>query len=74
MVTRNGVPIAELRPVQPRRFVPRAVIVEAAAHAARIDAKRFRTDLDTVIDPSVGVQELLQIADEMIGGPHGADR
>jgi hypothetical protein len=22
--------------------------------------------------PKVGVQELLQIADEMIGGPHGA--
>ncbi|MBX9812001.1 MAG: type II toxin-antitoxin system prevent-host-death family antitoxin [Burkholderiales bacterium] len=53
IVTRNGVPVAELRPIQPRRFVPRAVIAEAAARAPRIDADRFRADLDTVIDQSV---------------------
>lgn len=53
IVTRNGVPVAELRPIQPRRFVPRAVIAEAAARAPRIDAKRFRADLDAVIDPSL---------------------
>ncbi len=53
IVTRNGVPIAELRPIQPRRYVPRATIAEAAARAPRIDAERFRADLDAVIDPSV---------------------
>lgn len=53
IVTRNGVPVAELRPIHPRRFVPRAVIAEAAARAPRIDANRFRADLDAVIDPSV---------------------
>lgn len=53
IVTRNGAPVAELRPIQPRRFVPRAVIAEAAARAPRIDADRFRADLDAVIDPSV---------------------
>lgn len=53
IVTRNGAPIAELRPIQPRRFVPRAVIAEAAARAPRIDTSRFRADLDAVTDPSV---------------------
>ena len=53
IVTRNGAPVAELRPIQPRRFVPRAVIAQAAARAPRIDARRFRADLDGVIDQSV---------------------
>ena len=53
IVTRNGVPVAELRPVQPRRFVPRAVIAEAALRAPRIDAEQFRADLDAVVDQSV---------------------
>ena len=52
IVTRNGVPVAELRPIAPRRFVPRAVIADAAGRAPRIDARRFRADLDTVVDPS----------------------
>lgn len=53
IVTRNGVPVAELRPVQPRRFVPRATIAEAAARAPHIDRGRFRADVDAVIDESV---------------------
>jgi len=53
VVTRNGTPVAELRPIQPRRFVPRTRIAEAAGHAPRVDAKRFRTDLDAVIDQTV---------------------
>jgi prevent-host-death family protein len=53
VVTRNGVPVAELRPVPPRRFVPRAVIADAALRAPRIDAERFRADLDAVVDQSV---------------------
>ena len=52
IVTRNGVPVAELRPVPPRRFVPRAVIADAARRAARVDANRLRADLDAVVDPS----------------------
>ncbi|GAB4176727.1 MAG: hypothetical protein Fur0039_19870 [Rhodocyclaceae bacterium] len=52
-VTRNGVPVAELRPIRPRRFVPRPAIADAAARAARIDAGRFRSDLDAVIDQGV---------------------
>lgn len=53
VVTRNGVPVAELRPIEPRRFVPRAALAEAAARAPRVDAKRFRKDLDAVIDQAV---------------------
>ena len=53
IVTRNGVPVAELRPIQPRRFVPRAVIAEAAARAPHIDAARFRADVDAVIDQTI---------------------
>ncbi len=53
IITRNGVPIAELRPIQPRRFAPRRTLAEAAARAPRVDATRFRADLDAVIDPSV---------------------
>ena len=50
IITRNGTPVAELRPVSRRRFVPRAVIVEAA-RPPRIDAARFRADLDALADP-----------------------
>lgn len=55
VVTRNGVPVAELRPVQERRprFVTRAAIVEAAARGPRIDAARFRADLDRAVDQSL---------------------
>ena len=52
-VTRNGVPVAELRPVPQRRFSLRAVIAEAARRAPRVDADRLRADLDAVVDQSV---------------------
>lgn len=52
VVTRNGVPVAELRPLQltRRTFVPRAEIVTLAAAGPRIDRQRFRADLDRVLD------------------------
>jgi prevent-host-death family protein len=53
IVTRSGVPVAELRPVPPRRFVPRAVIADAARRAPRVELERFRADLDAVVDQSV---------------------
>jgi prevent-host-death family protein len=53
IVSRNGTPVAELRPIRPRRFVPRDMLAEAVARAPRIDADRFRADLDAVIDQSV---------------------
>ena len=53
VVTRNGDPIAELRPIQPRQFAPKAVIAEAASRAPSIDAVLFRNDLDAMVDQSV---------------------
>jgi len=50
VVTRNGTPIGELRPVRRRRFVPRAMISESEANAPRIDAERFRADLDAAVN------------------------
>jgi len=50
VVTRNGTPVAELRPIRARRFALRAIISKGAACAPRIDAARFRADLDAVID------------------------
>lgn len=55
IITRNGTPVAELRPIAPRNFVPRAVIAATAGRAPRIDAERFRTDVDAVINQSVDV-------------------
>jgi prevent-host-death family protein len=52
-VTRNGTPVAELRPVPARRFVPRAAIADAARRAPRVDFGRLRSDLDNVVNPSV---------------------
>jgi prevent-host-death family protein len=51
IVSRNGTPVGELRPIKRRRFVPRAAIADAAGRAARIDAGQFRADLDAVVDP-----------------------
>ena len=55
VVTRNGTPVAELRPLAPGRrpFVPRAEIATMAAAGPRIDAAAFRSDLDAALDQSV---------------------
>ena len=53
IITRNGVPVADLRAAPQRRFVRRAVIAEAARRAPRVDADRMRADLDAVVDQSV---------------------
>ena len=52
VVTRNGIPVAELRPLfAPRRtVVPKSAIADFAETGPRIDAKRFRADFDNFID------------------------
>jgi antitoxin (DNA-binding transcriptional repressor) of toxin-antitoxin stability system len=50
VVTRNGVPVGELRPVQRHRFVAREAVCRSFARAAPIDPRRFREDLDRVAD------------------------
>lgn len=49
IVTRNSVPVGELRP-QPRHFIAAAAVVAAFASAPRLDRERFRRDLDTLVD------------------------
>jgi antitoxin (DNA-binding transcriptional repressor) of toxin-antitoxin stability system len=50
VVTRNGVAVGELAPIQRRRFVTRDAAVAAFTRAAPIDDARWREDLDRVID------------------------
>jgi prevent-host-death family protein len=52
VVTRNGAPVAELRPLTHgrRRFVPKADLVAIAAGEPHLDAVAFRRDLDAAID------------------------
>lgn len=50
VVTRNGVPVGELRPVGRRHFVPAATVCAAFKGAPSIDWKRFRADIDAFAD------------------------
>jgi prevent-host-death family protein len=52
VVTRNGEPVAELRPIRAARrtFVTRDEVASLAGAAVRIDHRRFREDLDRAID------------------------
>ena len=52
IVTRNGEPVAELRPIRRERrtFVPREEIEALAARAGRIDPAAFQDDTDHAID------------------------
>jgi antitoxin (DNA-binding transcriptional repressor) of toxin-antitoxin stability system len=49
-VTRNGVPVGELTPVRQRRFVATEAVLASFAGAPRITRRRFRKDVDAVID------------------------
>lgn len=52
VVTRNGVPVAELRPIQrpPRTFVGRAELLALVAAGPHVDPAQFRADLDHNVD------------------------
>ncbi len=52
VVTRNGEPVAELRPLRSgrRTFVSRDEVAALARADVRIDRDQFRADLDDVID------------------------
>jgi antitoxin (DNA-binding transcriptional repressor) of toxin-antitoxin stability system len=50
VVTRNGVPVGELRPIGRRHFVSRDTIAKAFAGAPRIDYQQFREDIDAYVD------------------------
>jgi antitoxin (DNA-binding transcriptional repressor) of toxin-antitoxin stability system len=52
IVTRNGIPVGELRPAR-RRFVTRDLLLEAFRTAPAIDPDQFRADLDEVADQDI---------------------
>jgi prevent-host-death family protein len=55
VVTRNGEPVAELRPVRAgrRTFLTREEVAELARAGVRVDRHRFRSDLAQVIDQTL---------------------
>ncbi len=52
VVTRDGRPVAELRPFR-ARGVPRDLLVERARYLPPVDHERFRADVDAFIDPYI---------------------
>ena len=50
VVTRNGAPVGELRPLRRTSMVDARVVVEAFRGAPAVDPERFRRDLDRVVD------------------------
>jgi prevent-host-death family protein len=54
IVTRNGVPLAELTPLKRRTFVPREELLRILGSGPVIDAERFREDIDEGFD--VGIE------------------
>lgn len=49
IVTRNGVPVGELRPIRRRQFVDKSLAQAAFAHVRALDGIRFRNDLDRIV-------------------------
>lgn len=52
VVTRNGVPVAELVPAR-RQYVSAESLVQAFRGAPSVDYARFRADIDAVVDQSI---------------------
>jgi antitoxin (DNA-binding transcriptional repressor) of toxin-antitoxin stability system len=50
VVTRNGVAVGELRPLEARRFVSSEQVRALFGSAPRIDSRRFRPDVDRGIN------------------------
>lgn len=50
VVTRNSVPVGELRPLRRQRLVDVRLVTELFQGAPRVDGTRFRHDLDEVVD------------------------
>ena len=48
LVTRNGTPVAELRPARRRRFVPTAELIRTFRGLPPVDYTAMRADLDSL--------------------------
>ncbi len=54
IITRNGTPVGELAPLRRNRFVATETAVALFRNAPKVDAARFRADLDAFAD--IGAQ------------------
>jgi prevent-host-death family protein len=52
IVTRDGHPIAELRPL-PRRSASTAELIDRRRRLPRVDPEALRRDIDTALDPTL---------------------
>ncbi len=52
IVSRNGRPVAELRPL-PRKPLDRDTLLERWKDLPPIDPEAFRRDIDSILDPSL---------------------
>ncbi len=50
LITRNGTPVGELRPLRRRQFVGAEAALTAFTGAPAVDAERFSQDIDVVLD------------------------
>lgn len=50
VVTRDGQPVAELRPLR-SRGLPAALLLDRWRYVPAVDASQLREDLDTIMDP-----------------------
>ena len=53
IVTRAGKPVGELSPLRRERFITAETVAALFHRASKIDADRFRADLDEVADPGI---------------------
>jgi len=52
IVTRDGDPVAELRPLD-RQTLSREAIIERFKHVPLVDARRLRHDIDSLVDQTI---------------------
>ena len=53
VVSHNGVPVGELRPLRRAGFVPLSAVMAAFADAPPVNFSRLRRDLDDAVDQDV---------------------
>ncbi|HLZ39121.1 MAG TPA: type II toxin-antitoxin system prevent-host-death family antitoxin, partial [Mycobacteriales bacterium] len=57
IVTKNGTPVAELRPLRRCRFVPTDEWIAKTRHLPPIDVAEVRADIDRDVDPGNRLME-----------------
>jgi antitoxin (DNA-binding transcriptional repressor) of toxin-antitoxin stability system len=53
VITRNGTPVGELRPLRRHRFVPASTVADVFRDAPRVNAAALRRDLDELTDQAI---------------------